>query len=123
MSDVLTSGKRFRPLNIIDDNNREALASEVDTFLPSARVKKVLEEVIAKRGRPTQIRTDNGPGFIAAELADWCESQQIHLQYIQPGKPMQNAFIERFNGSFRRDIPDAYLFTSLSQVGYYRKNG
>jgi putative transposase len=116
MSDVLTSGKRFRTLNIIDDYNREALAIEVDTSLPAARVKRVLEEVIAWRGKPAQIRTDNGPEFIAAELSDWCESQQIHLQYIQPGKPTQNAFIERFNGSFRRDILDAYLFSSLSQV-------
>jgi putative transposase len=90
-SDVLTSGKRFRTLNIIDDCNREALSIEVDTSLPAARVKRVLEEVIAWRGRPAQIRTDNRPEFIAAELFDWCEAQQIHLQYIQPGKPTQNA--------------------------------
>jgi len=116
MSDVLTSGQRFRTLNIIDDFNREALAIEVDTSLPAARVKRVLQAVIAWRGKPAQIRTDNGPEFIAGELSDWCSSNHIHLQYIQPGKPTQNAFVERFNGSFRKDILDAYLFSSLAQV-------
>ncbi len=116
MCDVLMSGKRFRTLNIIDDYNREALAIEVDTSLPAARVKRVLQEVIAWRGKPAQIRTDNGPEFIAFELSEWCEKEQIHLQYIQPGKPTQNAFIERFNGSFRKDVLDAYLFETLAQV-------
>lgn len=116
MSDVLTNGMRFRTLNIIDDYNREVLAIEIDTSLPALRVKRVLESVIEWRGKPTQIRTDNGPEFIASYLVDWCEENTIHLQYIQPGKPTQNAFIERFNGSFRKDVLDAYLFSSLSQV-------
>jgi putative transposase len=116
MSDVLTTGMRFRTLNIIDDYNREVLAIEVDTSLPALRVKRVLESVIEWRGKPTQIRTDNGPEFLAGELVSWCEQNRIHLQYIQPGKPTQNAFIERFNGSFRKDVLDAYLFSSLSQV-------
>lgn len=116
MNDVLMSGKRFRTLKIINDYYREALAIEIDTSLPASRVKRVLQEAINWREKPTQIRADNGPEFIASELALWCEKENIHLQYIQPGKPTQITFIERFNGSFRRDILDAYLFESLAQV-------
>ena len=93
MSDVLTTGMRFRTLNIIDDYNREVLAIEVDTSLPALRVKRVLESVVEWRGKPTQIRTDNGPEFLAGELVSWCEQNKIHLQYIQPGKPSVSAVI------------------------------
>ena len=116
MSDSLMSGRRFRTLNLIDDYNREALAIEVDTALPAERVIRVLEEVVEYRGKPQQIRVDNGPEFIATKLVQWCEQKQVQLLYIQPGKPMQNGYIERFNGSFRRDILDAYLFEDLHQV-------
>jgi putative transposase len=116
MSDSLLSGRKFRVLNLLDDFNREALAIEVDTSLRAERVIRVLEQVIQWRGKPQRIRVDNGPEFISSKLGIWCEERNIQLQFIQPGKPSQNAYIERFNGSFRRDVLDAYLFESLSQV-------
>lgn len=118
MSDSLTDGRRFRLLNILDDYNRESLAIEVDTSLPSLRVVRVLENLIAARGCPVSIRCDNGPEFISHKLAEWCshESRRITLQFIQPGRPMQNAYIERNNGSIRRELLNAYLFNSLAEV-------
>jgi putative transposase len=116
MSDSLVSGRAFRTLNILDDFNREALWIEVDTSLPAARVIRVLEMLISWRGRPTQIRMDNGPELIASRLEQWAEERQITLAHIQPGKPAQNAFIERFNRTFREDVLDAYVFDALSEV-------
>lgn len=118
MNDSLVDGRRFRLLNIMDDFNRESLAIEVDTSLPSLRVIRVLEKLIAERGCPANIRCDNGPEFISHKLEDWCndKSRQINLQFIQPGKPTQNAFIERKNGSIRRELLDGYLFYSLAEV-------
>ena len=116
MSDALVSGRRFRTLNLIDDYNREALAIEIDTSLPSERVIRVLEKVIFWRGKPTQVRVDNGPEFISNKLMQWCEANDIKLVYIQPGKPTQNAYIERFNRSYRKDVLNAYLFYELQQV-------
>ena len=116
MSDALQSGRKLRTFNVIDDFNREALAIEIDTSLPAERVIRVLEQVINWRGKPKRIRVDNGPEFISTKLGLWCEERGIRLQFIQPGKPTQNAYIERFNGSFRKDVLDAYLFEKLQQV-------
>jgi putative transposase len=118
MSDSLVDGRKFRLLNIIDDFNRESLAVEVDTSLPSLRVIRVLERLIRQRGKPANIRCDNGPEFISHKLEEWCNdrSRQITLQFIQPGKPMQNAYIERKNGSMRRELLNAYMFNSLAEV-------
>lgn len=116
MSDTLVSGRRFRTLNIIHDYNRESLQIEIATGFPAKRVIRVLEEVVSWRGRPERIRVDNGPEFISLALKEWCRSTGIELQYIQPGKPMQNAYIERFNKTYRNEILDRYLFFDLEEV-------
>ena len=116
MSDSLASGRAFRTFNILDDYNREALWIEVDTSLPAERVIRVLEMIISWRGCPKQIRLDNGPEFISHRLENWAREHNIELIHIQPGKPAQNAYIERFNRTYREDILNAYLFNSLKEV-------
>lgn len=116
MCDSLVDGRRFRLLNIIDDYNRESLAIEIDTSLPALRVIRTLEQLIERRTTPKVIRVDNGPEFISDKLQQWCDDRQIRLQFIQPGKPMQNGFVERNNGSLRKELLDAYLFYSLPEV-------
>ena len=116
MCDSLVDGRRFRLLNIIDDYNRESLAIEIDTSLPALRVIRTLQRLIEIRTKPQVIRVDNGPEFISDKLQQWCDEQQVHLKFIQPGKPVQNAFIERNNGSLRKELLDAYLFYSLREV-------
>lgn len=116
MSDSLTSGRRFRTFNIIDDFNREALAIEIDTSLPSSRVIQTLLRLFETYGKPNTIRMDNGPEFTSIALEGFCEVHGVKLGFIQKGKPTQNAFIERFNRSYREEILDAYLFNSLKDV-------
>lgn len=116
MHDSLTSGRKFRVLNVIDEYNRESLAIEVDISLGAERVKQVLLQTMEWRGKPASIRMDNGPEFISSTLRAFCEDNKIMLNHIQPGKPMQNGFMERFNRSFREDILDAYLFKDLNEV-------
>lgn len=116
MSDSLVNGRKFRTLNIIDDCNREALAIEVDTSLSARRVIRTLEKVIAWRGKPQTIRVDNGPEYTSKDLELWSKDNKVAIQFIQPGRPMQNGFIERFNGSYRKEILDAYVFFELDEV-------
>lgn len=116
MSDSLSSGRRFRTLNIIDDFNREALIIEIDTSLPTARVIRVLEQLKQTRGLPLYLRVDNGTELTSQLLKEWTENNGIQLLFIQPGKPTQNAYIERFNGSYRREVLNAYEFTNLKEV-------
>ncbi len=116
MHDSLYCGKTFRTLNIIDEGTRECLAIEVDSSLPAARVVRVLNRLKYERGLPKQIRMDNGPEFISSTFIDWCEENAVEMAYIKPGKPQQNGFAERFNGSLRREFLDVYLFETLSQV-------
>lgn len=116
MSDSLYSGRRFRTFNIIDDFNRESLAIEIDSSLPTTRVIRVLERIAAYRGYPRQIRQDNGPEFIAHTLELWAKEHGVKLEFIKPGTPTQNAYIERFNRTYRNEVLDCYLFNSLSEV-------
>ncbi len=116
VTDVLENKRRFRAFNVIDDYNREALHIEVDFSLTSNRIVWVLNHLVNKRGKPRRIRMDNGPEFVAKITAVWSEMQEIEFKYIQPGKPTQNAFVERFNGSFRRGVLNKYIFEHIDQV-------
>ena len=103
-------------MNIIDDFNREALAVEADTSMPALRVVRILDQLKLTRGLPQMIRVDNGPELISDKLDTWCKSNNIQLAFIQPGKPTQNAYIERLNGSLRKEILNAYVFRTLGEV-------
>ncbi len=116
MHDALVCGRRFRTFNVVDDFNREALSIEIDLNLPAQRVVRVLDRIAANRGYPAMLRLDNGPEFISLALAEWAEKHAIKLEFIQPGKPTQNAFIERFNRTYRTEILDFYLFRTLNEV-------
>jgi len=116
VSDSLECGRKFRVLNIIDDFNRSSVAQEVAISIPAARLIRTLEKVIWTVGKPQNIRCDNGPEFIAGIFQEWCKANDINLLYTQPGCPTQNSFIERFNGSYRRAVLDAYLFRTLDDV-------
>jgi putative transposase len=116
MHDTLNCGKRFRTLNIIDEGVRECLNIEIDTSLPALRVIRVLERISEWRGLPKQLRLDNGPELISLQLTQWCKHNHIEMIHIQPGKPNQNAFIERFNRSFRNEVLNLHLFNSLQEV-------
>lgn len=116
MHDTLYTGRCFRTLNVLDEGVRECLAIEVDTSLPADRVVRVLNQLREWRGVPQQIRLDNGPECIAHVLVAWAEEHAVSLAYIQPGKPTQNAFIERFNKTYREEVLNAHLFHSLDQV-------
>jgi putative transposase len=116
MADALWSGRRFRTFNVIDDFNRESLRIEIDTSLPAARVIRALDELIELRGTPQRLRLDNGPELISLALADWARRHFVDLAFIQPGKPTQNAYIERFNRTYRTEVLDRYIFNSLNEV-------
>lgn len=116
MHDQLADGRSIRLLNVNDDFNRESLAIEVDFSLPAERVIRTLERIIEWRGKPLSIRCDNGPEYISQTLKAWAEKTGVLLNHIQPGKPQQNAYIERFNRTVRYDWLNQYLFHSLSEV-------
>lgn len=116
MSDALACGRRFRTFNVVDDFNREAVHIEVDTSINSARLVRVFEQIKRDHGLPQVLRSDNGPEFLGEVFTAWAKSNGVALQYIQPGKPNQNAYIERFNRTFREEVLNQHLFARLEDV-------
>ena len=114
--DTLYNGRRFRTLNVMDEGVREALDIEIDTSLPGARVVRTLERIKEWRGLPEAIRCDNGPELVSRQFVEWCEENDVEIRYIQPGKPNQNAYIERFNRTYREEVLSSYLFVDLDEV-------
>lgn len=111
--DQMTDGRRFRVLGIVDDCTRECLALVPDTSLSGVRVARELDAIIARRGRPTAIVSDNGTEFTSNALLAWAEDRGVAWEYIQPGKPVQNAFAESFNGRLRDELLNETLFRSI----------
>lgn len=116
VSDAFTDGRRFRVLAVVDDFSRECLALVADTSLSGQRVCRELDAVIARRGKPKTIVSDNGTELTSTAILKWCQDTGIEWHYIAPGKPMQNGFVESFNGSFRDECLNETLFSSLAQA-------
>ena len=116
MQDQLADGRKFRTLNVLDDYNREGLGIEVDFSLPAVRVVRSLNQIIEWRGAPEVIRVDNGPEYISGRMRSWAENMGIHMMFIQPGKPQQNAYIERYNRTVRSEWLGRYHFETIEQV-------
>ena len=116
MSDQLVDGRHLRTFNVIDDYNREGLGIEVDLSLPSSRVTRALDQIIEWRGKPAALRCDNGPEYISQTLVSWANKHRITLLYIQPGKPTQNAYIERFNRTAMHEWLDMHQFESIAHA-------
>jgi putative transposase len=113
MSDALTTGRKVRMLNIMDDCTREPLSEYADYSIPGKRVVDLVKDIKAERGKPDFIRVDNGPEFTGRSFTSWCPKVGIEVSCIQPGRPMQNGYIERLNRTFREDVLDAYQFDTL----------
>lgn len=116
MHDQLEDGRSIRLFNVIDDFNREALGIEVDFSMPSERVIRCLEQIISWRGQPQVIRCDNGPEYVSAALQNWAHRKGIRIDYIQPGNPQQNAYVERFNRTVRYEWLAQYMFSTIEEV-------
>ena len=116
ISDAFTDGRRFRVLAVVDDFTRECLALVADTSLSGTRVVRELDEVIARRRCPGTIVSDNGTEFTSTAILSWCQTTGIDWHYIAPGKPMQNGFIESFNGRFRDEFLNEVLFSTLTDA-------
>jgi len=116
MSDVLYPGTRFRTFNFFDDFNREVLAIEIDTSLRAPRIIRVLDRLKEQGRVPDVLRVDNGTKFLSECLSQLCRDNRVLLQYIQPGKPNQKAYIERFNRTYRNDVLNLYPFRSLDEI-------
>jgi putative transposase len=111
--DKLSSGRKIKALTVIDEFNREIVTIRVEYRINSSRLLQIFEQLKHEYGLPTAIRSDNGREFTATKIQDWAEKNNIRWLFIQPGKPTQNAYCERFNGTYRRELLDTYLFVSL----------
>lgn len=116
MSDALMNGRRFRTVNVIDDFNREALGIRAGFSLPAERVTEFLDEIAGIRGYPFELRVDNGPENISSVMSNWAANNNVNIKYIQPGKPAQNGYIERFNRTYREEVLDMNLFYDINHV-------
>lgn len=116
VSDALGDGRRFRILAVVDDFTRECLCLEADTSLPGLRVARELDGIVAARGRPTSIVSDNGTELTSMAILRWSQETRIEWHYIAPGKPQQNAFAESFIGRLRDECLNETLFTSLAHA-------
>lgn len=116
ISDELRSGRRFRGLCVVDNYTREALAIEVDYSLTGLRVSRILDRLIEEHGAPDSITVDNGPEFSGNKLDGWAYEKRVRLNFIQPGKPTQNAYVESFNGRFRDECLNENQFLTLQEV-------
>ena len=119
MADRLGDGRAFRLLNVLDDFNREGLAIDVDFSLPAERVIRSLNQIIEWRGKPTSLRVDNGPEYVSNKLLEWAKSRNITIQHIQPGKPQQNAYIERYNRTVRHEWLDQYIIETIEEAQHH----
>ena len=116
MADVLETGRRFRVFNVEDQFSREGLVAEVDTSLPGARVVRALDQIVAERGKPAMIVSDNGTELTGNAMLKWAEENGVEWHYIAPGKPQQNGFAESFNGRLRDECLNEHVFSSLAQA-------
>jgi len=116
MSDQLADGRKIRTLNVVDDHTRECLAIEVDSSISGQRVARVLDRLVAQRGHPKRLLTDNGPEFAGKALARWSYEHCVEHLFIEPGKPVQNAFIESFNGTMRNECLNEHWFTRMAEA-------
>jgi len=116
MSDALMNGRRFRTVNVIDDCNREALGIRAGFSLPAERVTEFLDEIAGKRGYPSELRVDNGPENISSVMSNWAANNDVTIKFIQPGKPAQNGYIERFNRTYREEVLNMNLFYDVAHV-------
>ena len=116
VSDTLDNGRRFRTLTIVDQFTREALAVEADYSLPARRVSATLDRLAQTRGLPQTITVDNGPEFFSKELDSWAYKRGVKLDFIRPGRPVENAFIESFNGRLRDECLNSEIFLTLEHA-------
>lgn len=116
VSDRIWMGRRFRIFDVVDDFSRESLSLEVDTSIGGTRVARVLDRIVAERGRPDYLRCDNGPEFTGQALDEWAYRNGVKIDFIEPGKPTQNAFIESFNSLLRRECLNDHWFSSLQEA-------